>query len=44
MGCSCKNTKKISQPKQVNKSTSKSAPKTAQKSAVTKRIIRRRPI
>ena len=45
MGCNCKNTKKISQPKQINKSTSKTAaPKTAQRSAVTKRIIRRRPI
>ena len=44
MGCNCKNTKKISQPKQINKSTSKATPKTAQKSAVTKRIIRRRPI
>ena len=44
MGCNCKNTKKTSQPKQINKATSKATPKTAQKSAITKRIIRRRPI
>ena len=45
MGCNCKNTKKISQPKQVNKSVSKSvSPRTVQKGNSIKRVIRRRPI
>lgn len=45
MGCNCKNTKKVSQPKQINKTTNRTTtPKTTQRGTVTKRIIRRRPI
>ena len=45
MACACKNSQKISQPKQINKSASKGiSPRTVQKNTTNKRIIRRRPI
>lgn len=45
MGCNCKKTKVVSQPKQINKTTNKSiSPRTTQRGTSVKRVIRRRPI
>lgn len=45
MGCNCKSSKKLPQPKQINKTSNRiNTSNTINKNSVIKRVIRRRPI